>query len=368
MAYHLHIAPFDDWTDGSKPWIISGPCSAENPDQVYQTVKEIVHYAPSVRLLRAGIWKPRTRPNAFEGVGQIGLPWIKEAGKEFGLPVTVEVANAVHVEQALKAGIDVLWIGARTTVNPFQVQEICEALKGVDIPVMVKNPVNPDLDLWIGAMERLNEAGISKLAAIHRGFSAYEKSNYRNRPSWEIPIELRRRIPKLPIICDPSHICGRRDLLQSVAQKAMDLNFDGLMIESHIDPDSALSDAQQQLKPEDLGQLIDRLIIRKSKLDPSEVHVPLNDLRAKIDRIDNYLLELYSERMSIVEEIGDYKRDNNMAIFQAERWRKIVDHALEVGKANGLSEDFILRVFQQIHNESIQHQIKVMSKKPEKEQ
>jgi chorismate mutase len=359
----FNIAPLAAWTKaGNSPLVIAGPCSAEGEEQVLETVTQIVkHCGPKVHMLRAGIWKPRTRPNSFEGVGEIGLPWIKNAGLSVGLPVTVEVANPEHVEAALKAGIDVLWIGARTTVSPFNVQSIADALKGVDIPVLIKNPVNPDLELWIGAVERLNAAGINKLAVIHRGFSSYEKSIYRNQPMWEIPIELRRRYPEIPIIVDPSHMGGTRELIYLLSQQGMDMGFDGLMIESHINPDKAWSDAKQQVTPERLAEILNSLIVRRPKLNEDGFQ-SLHDLRARVDRIDDYIIELLCERMGISEEIGIFKKNQHLAVHQAERWSQIVKRALEKGKTGGLSEEFILKFFQQVHNESIYHQTKVMEK------
>ncbi len=363
MKDNFEIVPLNIWTKiTTHPFVISGPCSAEGEEQVFNTVREIVkHAGDKVQMLRAGIWKPRTRPNAFEGVGEIGLPWVKAAGKEFGLAVTVEVAKAQHVEVALKNEIDVLWIGARTTVSPFAIQEIADALKGVDIPVLVKNPINPDLELWIGAMERFNQAGIKKIGAIHRGFSSYEKTIYRNAPMWEIPIELRRRYPQIPIIVDPSHIGGTRDLIQLLCQQAMDMGFDGLMIESHINPDKAWSDAKQQVTPERLGEILKSLIVRQPVV-PDTKFKTLHDMRGRIDRIDDYILELLGERMGISEEIGEMKKQNQLAIHQSERWAQIVKRALQKGKTSGLNEEFILKLFQQMHNESIRHQEKVMEK------
>lgn len=363
MSDKFNIQPLSAWTQaGNGPLVIAGPCSAEGEQQVMDTVTQIIKCAAGkVHMIRAGIWKPRTRPNSFEGVGEIGLPWVKNAGLAVGLPVTVEVATPEHVEAALKAGIDVLWIGARTTVSPFNVQSIADALKGVDIPVMIKNPVNPDIELWVGAVERLNAAGISKLAVIHRGFSSYEKSIYRNPPMWEIPIELRRRYPQIPIILDPSHMGGTRDLIPVLAQQGMDMGFDGLMIESHINPDKAWSDAKQQITPERLAEILNALIIRQPKLS-SDGFQTLHDLRAKVDRIDDYIIELLCERMGISEEIGTFKKDEHLAVHQAERWSQIVKRALEKGKTGGLTEEFILKLFQQVHNESIYHQTKVMEK------
>ncbi len=363
MSNKFNLIPLSDWTlAGNSPLVIAGPCSAEGEEQVLETVTQIVkHCGKKVHMLRAGIWKPRTRPNSFEGVGEIGLPWVKNAALAVGLPVSVEVANPEHVEAALKAGIDVLWIGARTTVSPFNVQSIADALKGVDIPVFVKNPVNPDLELWVGAVERLNAAGINKLAVIHRGFSSYEKSIYRNQPMWEIPIELRRRYPEIPIIVDPSHMGGTRELIYLLSQQGMDMGFDGLMIETHINPDKAWSDAKQQVTPERLAEILNSLIVRQPKLDKDDFKT-LHDLRARVDRIDDYIIELLCERMGISEEIGIFKKNEHLAVHQAERWAQIVTRALEKGKTGGLTEEFILKMFQQVHNESIYHQTKVMEK------
>ena len=364
MSNKFDILPLSAWTRaGNSPLVIAGPCSAEGEEQVLETVTQIVKYsANKVHMLRAGIWKPRTRPNSFEGVGEIGLPWVKNAARAVGLPVAVEVANPEHVEAALKAGIDVLWIGARTTVSPFNVQSIADALKGVDIPVFVKNPVNPDLELWVGAVERLNAAGINKLAVIHRGFSSYEKSIYRNPPMWEIPIELRRRYPQIPIIVDPSHMGGTRDLIYMLSQQGMDMGFEGLMIETHINPDKAWSDAKQQVTPQRLAEILNALIVRLPKLNKDDFK-RLHDLRARVDRIDDYIIELLCERMGISEEIGAFKKSEHLAVHQAERWSEIVKRALEKGKTGGLTEEFILKLFQQVHNESIFHQTNVMEKK-----
>ncbi|HLP53278.1 MAG TPA: chorismate mutase [Chitinophagales bacterium] len=363
MNKKFDIAPLSQWTNtANHPFVIAGPCSAEGEEQVMVTVQEIVkHAAGKVNMIRAGIWKPRTRPNSFEGVGEIGLPWVKNAGRAVGLPVTVEVANPEHVEAALKNDIDVLWIGARTTVSPFAIQEIADSLKGVDIPVLIKNPINPDLELWVGAVERFYQAGLTKLGVIHRGFSSYEKTVYRNPPMWEIPIELRRRYPEIPIIVDPSHMGGTRDMIYMLSQQGMDMGFDGLMIESHINPDKAWSDAKQQVTPERLGEILNALIVRQPKVNEDGLK-PLHDLRARIDRIDDYIIELLAERMGISEDIGALKKENRLAIHQSERWAQIVKRALEKGKTGGLTEEFILKFFQQIHNESIRHQAKVMEK------
>lgn len=354
------IVPLQEWTMQQKvPFVIAGPCSAETEAQVYNTIKSIAKLAPQVNMLRAGIWKPRTRPNTFEGVGPIGLSWLKNAGTAVGLPVMVEVANPLHVELCLKTRIDVLWIGARTTVSPFNVQEIAESLKGVNIPVFIKNPVNPDIELWIGAIERFYNIGIDKLAAIHRGFSVYEKSIYRNPPMWEIPIELRRRFAQLPIIVDPSHISGNRDLVQQLSQQAMDMGFEGLMIETHENPEMAWSDAKQQITPTVLAELLKDLDVRKTIIEKNDFE-QLDALRAQIDRIDDYLVELMGERMEISEKIGELKKEYRLTIHQAERWAAIVKRALEKSKQTGLTEEFILKMFQQVHNESIRHQEKIM--------
>jgi chorismate mutase len=354
-----HIEPLSSWAKSKgHPFIVAGPCSAETEAQVFETVRSIVQFTGKVSMLRAGIWKPRTRPNSFEGVGAEALPWIVAAGKEVGLPVTVEVASPEHIELALKAGVDVLWIGARTTVSPFAVQELADALRGIDIPMMVKNPINPDLELWVGAIERFANVGLTKLATIHRGFSTYEKTIYRNPPMWEIPIELRRRYPNIPIIVDPSHMGGTRDLIQPLSQQAIDMGFEGLMIESHCNPDKAWSDAKQQVTPERLAAILNHLVVRQSKVSEDGLHV-LSDYRARIDRIDNYILDLLGERMGLSETIGSFKKENDLAIHQSERWAKIVSRAIEKGTSVGLTKEFIIKLFQHVHNESIFHQTKV---------
>jgi chorismate mutase len=342
-----------------KPFIISGPCSAETEEQVIDTCINLAK-TNVVDLLRVGIWKPRTKPGTFEGVGEEALKWIKKASQITGIPVAIEVAKSEHVEMALKYKIDVLWIGARTTVNPFSVQEIADSLKGVNIPIMIKNPVNPDIELWVGAIERIKKSGIKNIAAIHRGFSSYEKTQYRNKPYWEIPIELRRRYPDIMLICDPSHITGSRLLLQKVSQKAMDLDFDGLMIESHINPDKALSDAKQQIIPDDLKKLVNNLILRSS-VSKSICDNTLEVLREKIDYLDLDIINLIQERMKIVEEIGKYKKDNSITIFQPERWRQIIESRTEIGLRKNLSENLIKNIFESIHKESIKKQYEIMN-------
>ncbi|MEL6674187.1 MAG: bifunctional 3-deoxy-7-phosphoheptulonate synthase/chorismate mutase type II [Bacteroidota bacterium] len=354
------FVPFEDWGLGlGKIVNISGPCSAETEEQVLTTAQGVAQH--DVHILRAGIWKPRTRPNSFEGVGSPGLKWLKKAGEEVGLPVCTEVANVKHVYEALRTGIDILWVGARTTTNPFAVQEIADALEGVDVPVMVKNPVNPDLSLWLGAIERLQKAGITKIAAIHRGFSVYGPSKYRNKPQWEIPIELRRKVPSLPLICDPSHICGRRDLLAEVSQKAFDLNFDGLMLESHPNPDKALSDAKQQVTPDRLGEILVNLVHRSTKTDDEGFLNKLELLREQIDEVDARLIDALADRMKIVRQIGEYKRENNITILQASRWSEIIQDRLAHSSPLGLSDDIMVEILQMVHKESIRHQNEVMN-------
>ncbi len=342
-----------------RPLIISGPCSAENEKQVIETARQLNNYG--VKIFRAGLWKPRTRPNVFDGVGNKGLPWMKKVKEQFGMLTTVEVANVKHVYEALKAGIDILWIGARTTANPFAVQDIADSLNGVDIPVMVKNPINPDVELWIGAIERVYNAGIKKIVAVHRGFSTYGKSLYRNSPQWQIPIELKRRIPDLLIITDPSHICGSKDLLFEISQKAMDLNFDGLMIEAHINPEKALSDAEQQITPEALNMLLNKLILRKADINNTMLLTTLEELRHEIDSYDNKLLDILESRMNIASKIGEYKKKHNITILQTSRWDEILQRQLELGEKKGLSEEFIVKIFRAIHQESINHQTKIMN-------
>jgi chorismate mutase len=356
---NFDIIPLHDWgLNIKKPFIVSGPCSCETEEQMMETAVRLKDQG--ISALRAGIWKPRTRPGMFEGIGKEGLEWLVNAAKEINLPATVEVATGQHVEDALKAGIDILWVGARTTVNPFSVQEVADALSGVDIPVMVKNPINPDLQLWMGGIERINKAGIKRLGAIHRGFSSYEKTKYRNKPMWELPIELRRLNPELPIIVDPSHICGKRDLIQSVSQKAFDLDFDGLMIESHRDPDNAWSDASQQVTPERLGEILKSLVVRHSALD-HEAEDNLATLRQQIDRIDNYMLEIMGERMFIARQIGEFKRDNGITILQTNRWDEIINTRAESAAKKKLSREFIVDMMEAIHQESIRHQTKIMN-------
>jgi chorismate mutase len=361
----MEITQIEQWgleIPSRKPLIISGPCSAETEEQVMQSCLGAAECGASI--LRAGIWKPRTRPDSFEGIGAPALPWIKAASLETGLPVCIEVATPTHVEKALKAKIDILWIGARTSVNPFAVQELAGALQGVDIPVMIKNPVNPDLELWIGAIERLYKAGLHKICAIHRGFSVYKSKPYRNLPMWEIPIELRRRIPSLQIICDPSHICGKRDLILDISQKALDLEFDGLMIESHISPEHALSDAAQQLSPADLGEMLNQLVLRDPVPDNPGFLANLEALRVDIDNLDREVIQLLAKRMEVVQEIGKYKKENGVTILQMNRWARIFKSRVDATIEAGLSETFAQAFIQCIHNESIYQQTEVMNTRP----
>jgi chorismate mutase len=336
---------------------IAGPCSVENEEQIHEIAKQLAA-GNNIDILRGGIWKPRTRPNSFEGIGVPALSWLKDAGNAFNLPVATEVANALHVEAALKEDIDILWLGARTTVNPFAVQEIADALKGVDIPVMVKNPINPDLELWMGAIERLNAVGIDKIMAIHRGFSASGNSQYRNIPKWDIPIELKRRIPGIQIIVDPSHIGGTRELIPTLSQKALDLDFDGLMVETHHNPDKALSDAKQQVTPDSFKAMMESLTFRERKSED----LNLDDLRESIDDLDKDILDLVIKRMDIVDAIAKFKKNHNVTILQAGRWEKMLEDRIGYGAKNELTEKFIYDFFKAIHAESINKQSKIMNK------
>jgi len=347
--------------DIEKPIIIAGPCSVETEEQVLETARRL-KTTGRVHMLRGGIWKPRTRPNSFEGVGQIGLPWLIAAQNETGLPAITEVANTLHVEQALKAGFKKLWIGARTTVNPFTVQEIAEAVQGInDLEILVKNPVNPDVNLWIGAVERFLNSGIEDVHAVHRGFSSFKSKKFRNEPMWEIPLALKSEFPKIKLLCDPSHICGRRDLLAEVSQKAIDLLYDGLMIESHITPDEAWSDAQQQVTPEQLNELLKNLILRKEYSSDSVFKKNLEALRVEINSIDQELINLLLKRMQIVQQIGKYKGENQITILQPQRWEEIKQTHISIAKEVGLSEAFIEKYLEAIHLESIRLQTKVMN-------
>jgi chorismate mutase len=342
-----------------RPYIIAGPCSAETEAQVLKTAHALSKQ--NIDLFRAGIWKPRTSPGSFEGVGVEGLAWLKKVKQETGLKVTTEVAKREHVFEALKAGIDVLWLGARTTVNPFAVQEVADAIRGVDIPVLIKNPINPDFKLWVGAIKRIYNAGITKIGVIHRGFSYFGDTKYRNVPRWQIPIDLMREFPDLTFICDNSHICGRRDILEPVAQKAMDLNFDGLMTEVHPDPDNAWSDAKQQITPSVFHDLVNNLVYRNPSTTDRIFNATLDHLRQDIDEIDNEILNLLGKRMKIVKQIGMYKKKNNISILQPERWGDILEAAVEKGHRRGLSKSFITNFLKAIHQESISHQEQVMN-------
>lgn len=339
------------------PLVIAGPCSAETEKQVLEIAHQLKNTDATV--LRAGIWKPRTRPGNFEGVGALGLKWLQKAKEETGMLITTEVANANHVELALKHDVDILWIGARTTVSPFIVQEIADALQGTDKPVLIKNPVNPDLSLWLGAVERFYTAGINNLGVIHRGFSAYEKTRYRNNPEWQLPIDLQNRFPDLPLILDPSHIAGRRDIIFDLCQTALDLNYDGLMVETHFDPDNAWSDAAQQITPAALVKIMDDLKIRKETSAGAEYNNKINTLRTQIDVIDHQLIEVLGKRMKVSDGIGALKKSNNVAVLQSKRWNEILGKMILEGEENKLSEEFILRMFKAIHQESINHQEKV---------
>ncbi len=364
MKLYLNIQPLSSWLQISAgPLLIAGPCSAETEEQLLATA-HLLAKTGKVAVLRAGIWKPRTRPGEFEGIGSIGLQWLKRAKEETGLPTAVEVATAKHVEEALKAEVDILWIGARSTVNPFTVQEIADALKGTDIPVMVKNPVNPDLSLWCGALERINNAGITKLAAIHRGFSSYEKTAFRNEPMWELAIQLKTLCPELPVINDPSHICGNRELIQYVAQKALDLDMQGLMIESHLDPSIAWTDAKQQLTPSALSELMTLLTLRKPESRDKEFSDKLAWLRENIDKIDDQIIQKMAERMQIVQKIGEYKRDNGVTILQVNRWDEIMNKRGAFASALNLNLNFTAKLLELIHSESIRKQTEIMNAKP----
>lgn len=351
------------WLDDLKldhPLVIAGPCSAETEDQVLKIAHELKD--SDVSYYRAGIWKPRTRPGNFEGVGALGLKWLQRVKEETGLKTATEVANRAHVDLALEHDVDLLWIGARSTVSPFIVQEIADALEGTDKVVLIKNPVNPDLSLWLGAVERLATANIKRLGVIHRGFSSYEKTKYRNIPEWQLAIDLQTKFPDLPIINDPSHITGRRDMIFDVSQTALDLNFDGLMIETHYDPDNAWSDAAQQVTPDVLKQIMRDLRIRKETDEETEYNSKLGNLRAQIDIMDNQLIDLMGKRMKVSDAIGELKKQRNVAVLQSNRWNEILGRMILEGEAQGLSEEFILKVFKSIHQESINHQEKIINK------
>lgn len=347
------------WIDEfQKPLFIAGPCSAESEEQMLSIAANL----PSqVQVFRAGIWKPRTKPNSFEGVGAIGFQWLKKVKEEFDLKITTEVATANHVDLALENDVDILWIGARTTVNPFQVQEIADALRGTDKIVLVKNPVNPDLDLWVGALERLNDGGITKLGAIHRGFSTYKKDRYRNQPQWQIPLDFKSQYPEIPLLCDPSHIAGKRELVEEVSQKAFNFGFDGLFVESHCTPDKAWSDAAQQVTPDTLKNIINNLKIRTPDDPNIDYHFELESLRNKIDDKDRAVLEILSERMQIAKEIGVLKKQHNVTVYQPKRWSVLRDFMLELANTHGFTEEFIHDFLSAVHQESIRVQNNVMA-------
>ena len=359
----MEIVHWKEWgfANTDKPLVIAGPCSAETEEQVMETARQLKEI-DQVSVYRAGIWKPRTRPNAFEGVGSKGLPWLRRVKQETGLLVSTEVANIKHVYEALKYGIDILWIGARTSANPFAMQEIADALKGVDVPVLVKNPITPDLELWIGAIERIYNAGIKRVGAIHRGFPTYEKTAYRNLPHWQIPIDLKYRIPDIPLINDPSHISGDARLIPDLSQQAMDLNFDGLIIESHINPKEAWSDANQQVTPARLADILNGLIIRQPLPANGKSLDELGELRKTINILDDQLLVTLEQRMKIAEKIGHYKKRNNITILQNKRWEDIIRKMLEKGEQKGLRPETINKIFKAIHQESISHQVEIMKK------
>ena len=352
-----------NWLDEmnlSHPFVIAGPCSAETEDQVMKIANQLKD--TDVTAYRSGIWKPRTRPGMFEGVGAIGLNWLGRVKKETGLLTTTEVANSVHVDLALKHDIDILWIGARSTVSPFIVQEIANALKGTDKIVLIKNPVNPDLSLWLGGIERIYASDIKKVGVIHRGFSTYDKSNYRNNPEWQIAVELQSNFPDLPLICDPSHIAGKRDLIFDLSQTALDLNYDGLMIESHCDPDNAWSDAAQQVTPDRLIEIMKNLVVRDKTSLKDDFQNELSNLRSQIDIADQNLLNILASRMEVAKKIGILKSDNNVAILQNKRWNEILGKMILDGETHGLSEEFILRIFKAVHQESINNQERILKK------
>jgi len=364
MKLNLDVLPISSWlATGKEPLVISGPCSAETEEQLVATA-HLLAATGKVSALRAGIWKPRTRPGEFEGIGSIGLEWLKRAKEETGLLTATEVATAKHVEESLAAGVDILWIGARSTANPFTVQEIADALKGVDVPVFVKNPVNPDLSLWIGALERVNRAGIKKLGAIHRGFSSYEKSAFRNEPMWDLAIQLKTVAPQLPILNDPSHICGTRELIPYVAQKAVDLDMQGFIIESHIDPSVAWTDAKQQVTPAALAEIINNLSLRKAESNNPVFEDKLAELRKEIDAIDDQIIKKVADRMKVSEKIGEYKRDNNVTILQVNRWEEIIEKRSQFAQALKLDKEFTVKLLELIHSESIRKQNIIMNAKP----
>jgi len=362
MVTNLKVMPISHWLPKiDNPLLISGPCSLESEEQALSTARELAK-DKRVFIYRGGIWKPRTRPGMFEGVGSIGLEWLKLVKQETGLLTGTEVANAQHVEECLKAGVDVMWIGARSTASPFVVQEIADVLKGTDQIIMVKNPVNPDVQLWVGALERLNQAGLKNLVAIHRGFTPFSDTKYRNYPNWKTVIELKRILPNLPIICDPSHISGKREYLFEISQKAFDIGMDGLMIESHIDPSCALSDKEQQVTPADLAKILDKLVIRYASSDDPQFENKLENLRGRIDAIDHEIMEVLAQRMSIVRQIGQYKKENKVTALQINRWAQIMEDREKLAQKLSLDDTFIKSLFQLIHEDSVRTQSEIMDK------
>ncbi len=360
MTDKLDLNPIKAWLPKiDNPLLISGPCSLESEKQTIETAK-LLAKDHRVFIYRGGIWKPRTRPGSFEGVGSIGLKWLQKVKEETGLPVGTEVANAQHTEEALKAGLDVIWIGARSTASPFVVQEIADVVKGTDSVVMIKNPVNPDVHLWRGAIERIYQSGIKNIVAIHRGFTPFRDTQYRNYPNWKIVIELRRLMPNLPIICDPSHIAGKREYLYDISQKAFDMGMEGLMLESHIDPSVALSDASQQLTPADLAKLLDRLVIRHESANNPDFETHLDVLRNRIDAIDSELLEILSSRVAIAKQIGFYKKENNVTALQINRWAQLMENRVKLGEKLNLNDNFVKTLFQLIHEDSVRMQTEIM--------
>lgn len=351
----LNLKPLNLPSDKERPFVIAGPCSAETEEQVITTAHQLA--SRGCRIFRAGVWKPRTKPGGFEGNGEQALPWLQRVKQETGMLVATEVATPEHVELVLKYGIDILWVGARTSANPFAMQALADSLRGTDAVVFVKNPVNPDLELWIGAMERINQAGITRMAAIHRGFSSYDNKIYRNAPTWQIPIELRRRIPNLPIICDPSHIGGRRELIAPLCQQAMDLGFDGLIVESHCSPDEAWSDAKQQVTPDVLDYILGLLVIRDGSVTTEGIH----ELRKQIDELDNQLMELLAKRMRVCREIGQYKKEHNMTVLQTVRYNEIQNKRGAQGVLCGMDPDFVRKIFEEVHEESVRQQMEIIN-------
>ncbi|MFC3809924.1 chorismate mutase [Lacihabitans lacunae] len=360
MKANLDVLPLNNWVEtNGKPLIIAGPCSAESEEQVLETARGIAQNGYA-HVLRAGVWKPRTRPGSFEGKGEEALPWLQKAKAETGLKTAVEVATPQHVELALKYGVDILWIGARTTVNPFNVQDLADSLKGVDVPVLIKNPVNPDLALWVGAFERIAGAGINKMGAIHRGFSNAQETKYRNSPMWQLAVEFKTLFPQIPMIGDPSHMAGKRAYLAELTQRAMDLNYDGLIIESHRNPDEAWSDASQQLTPDALGEMLKNIEVRKATYG-TDFQNQLDNLRGRLDNLDRELLEVLASRMSVVEQLGEYKRDNNVAVLQLDRWKQVHNSRADWAKSLNLYPEVVEELFKLIHMESIRKQTEVMN-------